>query len=354
MVRTFENGARLLLIAGLVSGTPACNSLLGIGEPSDEVLEDQPGLLFVDSGGFENLENTSNGVDAGVSDAGAADAGRRLPPAHMARALWTMPNSSDSGLSSPQKYEVNASGVVRDTWTSLEWQQKANRDAMTFAEAETYCSDLPLDGGKFRLPSRVELASLLDLSEASPALNHTAFPDERGDRYWTSSGYALAPDSAWVVSFSFSTSHVVADLVDKNYVVRCVRSEKTTSESASALEVDDVLVVDPDTGLEWQRESSAKAVSLDVAKSGCRDLKIGTRPFRLPTPKELMTIVDESKARPAIDADAFPGTPSASFWTQTTVVNFDAYTWTVNFMDGSDIWVSMPATAYYRCVRSAK
>ena len=37
-------------------------------------------------------------------------------------------------------------------------------------------------------------------------------------------------------------------------------------------------------------------------------------PFRLPTPNELLTLVDPTREKPSIDVNAFPGTPSVAFF----------------------------------------
>jgi hypothetical protein len=82
-------------------------------------------------------------------------------------------------------------GLVHDTLTGLVWQQQGSTTAMTWADAQSYCSSL---GSGFRLPTLKELDSLVDPTAASgPTIDKTAFPDTGGKAYWTSSPY-VGPD----------------------------------------------------------------------------------------------------------------------------------------------------------------
>jgi hypothetical protein len=100
-------------------------------------------------------------------------------------------------------------------------------------------------------------------------------------------------------------------------------------------------VVDTATQLTWQQivattggDDGAGRSTWANAKSYCAALGAG---YRLPTAKELLTIVDFSKANPAIDtsAGAFPNTPSDPFWTATPLPGSQpASAWFVSFDDG--------------------
>jgi hypothetical protein len=71
-------------------------------------------------------------------------------------------------------------------------------------------------------------------------------------------------------------------------------------------------VRDNKTGLTWQRVVATGVKTLEDARRLC------VAPFRLPEIKELSTLVDESSsALPAIDATAFPSTPSIALWSST-------------------------------------
>jgi hypothetical protein len=81
--------------------------------------------------------------------------------------------------------------------------------------------------------------------------------------------------------------------------------------------------------------------------------------WRLPTVKELLTLVDHLNINPAIDATAFPTTDYVPYWTSSSVHLTSGYTipsaWTVEFAWGSsqyaDITSTPAAGILVRCVR---
>ena len=56
--------------------------------------------------------------------------------------------------------------------------------------------------------------------------------------------------------------------------------------------------------------------------------------WRLPNVKELSSLVDRSRREPAIDAKAFPATPSKWFWSSSPYVGGSGSAWYVDFNDG--------------------
>jgi hypothetical protein len=91
-----------------------------------------------------------------------------------------------------------------DTTSMLTW----NRDfepALTFAAANTYCSDLSLNGfDDWRLPTLKELQSLVDFRTGNPAIDTTVFagtPIADPD-FWSSTHTSLDSTKTWVVGFA--------------------------------------------------------------------------------------------------------------------------------------------------------
>lgn len=117
--------------------------------------------------------------------------------------------------------------------------------------------------------------------------------------------------------------------------------------------VTDFTVVDTRTGLVWERQGPAAAQTSANAESYCQNSTLENAQWRLPTMKELQTLVDESQSSPAIDLVAFPVTPAGEFWTSSTVASFSILNWTINFVDGDTSFGSGNKTAYVRCVRSS-
>ncbi|MDQ7046780.1 MAG: DUF1566 domain-containing protein [Sulfurovum sp.] len=113
--------------------------------------------------------------------------------------------------------------VVTDNITGLEWQDDAEAASISknWADAQTHCNALALDGGGWRLPTRTELISLSDYGRVSPAID-PIFSNIVSSGYWSSTSYAVYSENAWNVTFN----NGYQDRYDKsgsNYV-RCVRA----------------------------------------------------------------------------------------------------------------------------------
>lgn len=111
------------------------------------------------------------------------------------------------------------------------------------------------------------------------------------------------------------------------------------------------VVEDTKTKLTWQRHVPTKSVSAVAAMAYCSELDLEGTGWRLPTIKELHTLIDETKADPAVDREVFPQTPANFFWTSSNLRKFEQYTWSVNFADGTDAWFPRENPQRVRCVR---
>jgi hypothetical protein len=74
------------------------------------------------------------------------------------------------------------------------------------------------------------------------------------------------------------------------------------------------IVFDENLKLEWQQKIT-KNVDWQQASEECAKEYAGSYGWRLPTPKELLSIVDNGRYDPAINTDLFPGTTDEWFWT---------------------------------------
>ena len=112
-------------------------------------------------------------------------------------------------------------------------------------------------------------------------------------------------------------------------------------------------VFDTKTKLTWQRTAPATTYAWANAKTYCAGVgaTLGGTGWRLPTIKELLTIIDETQMAPPIDSAAFPGTPVASFWSSTLQASDPSQAWTLDFSytggTGGDV---LTATYNVRCV----
>jgi Protein of unknown function (DUF1566) len=110
-------------------------------------------------------------------------------------------------------------------------------------------------------------------------------------------------------------------------------------------------VFDTKTGLTWQRAVPSQTYSQDAALTYCATATgLPGTGWRLPSMKELETIVDESRWGPAIATTAFPSTPADAFWSSSLVAG-TPNAWGVHFDEGNTFDV-YPWYAYrVRCVR---
>ena len=131
-----------------------------------------------------------------------------------------MPNAPGSGLPNPATYDTSVAGIVIDKVTGLVWQKAIDANSYTQPEAEAYCAALVLEGGCWRLPTRIELVSILD--ETYGGLDKNAFPAEPSAYYWSSSLLPGSPAKAWAMSLVQEGELFWYD-VTYTFSVRCVR-----------------------------------------------------------------------------------------------------------------------------------
>ena len=103
------------------------------------------------------------------------------------------------------------------------------------------------------------------------------------------------------------------------------------------------------TKLEWQQQASTTIMTWALAKTYCPS------GLRLPTVKELMSIVDLTvvvpDAGPTIDQTAFPDTPAECFWTSSPYAISSNYAWYVDFYSGASYAYDGGYSCRVRCVR---
>ena len=114
-------------------------------------------------------------------------------------------------------------------------------------------------------------------------------------------------------------------------------------------------VYDTKTKLTWQQTVPSATYAWADAKTYCAGVgaTLSGTGWRLPTMKELQTIVDELRRNPAVDPTAFPGTPSNFFWSSSpaTFTVSPTLGWYVNFSLGESRYFNPTASFHVRCVR---
>ncbi len=202
-----------LAIAGVIvgavvtAGTLACNSLIGLSD-----------FTVVDDAGADARADAADGsADAPVDAAILAPEGS-LP------AVWPdkkMPDSTQ-GASTKPDYEIDVRQTITfDKITTRTWMHADFDGITTFEAARKKCEEQKLQGAEWRLPSRIELVSLLDTSRTTGTqIDPSAFPGARRGTYWTASPVRplTNPVTFWSVDFTEGNVKIGAASF-----VRCVK-----------------------------------------------------------------------------------------------------------------------------------
>lgn len=107
----------------------------------------------------------------------------------------------------------------------LEWSPTlCNGERVTYEKAEKAIAEL---GDGWRLPTRVELISIMDLSRYDPCIYTEKFPDTKSEPYWSSTPTAWNSSDVWVVYFYLGYLGYVSVFHRSNYAcVLAVRSSQ--------------------------------------------------------------------------------------------------------------------------------
>jgi len=125
--------------------------------------------------------------------------------------------------------------------------------------------------------------------------------------------------------------------------------------------LDDAAVLDKETGLVWQRQTSGLTSVQEDAISYCTILSLGGRlGWRLPTVEELATLIDPGAGgAPYLPAghlftDA-PAILAGIYWSSTTSASDSTRAWLAYFSNGGSVATIYKSNAYYfRCVRGGQ
>ena len=153
-------------------------------------------------------------------------------------AAQARPESAPNAPNAP-RFEVLGNGVVQDNLTGLQWTQcTAGQDgsactngspaSMTWAQALTYAKQFNALGYfDWRLPSIVELQSLMDVGKYSPTIDTAYFPTPSQSVAWTSTTSNGDANAAWVLNFLYGNTGTSAKTDGRH--VRLVRGGKHLS-----------------------------------------------------------------------------------------------------------------------------
>jgi len=170
----------------------------------------------------------------------------------------------------------------------------------------------------WRLPSREELWSIINYGTPQTqalVIDPTFFPCPIIGGYWSSTTSAVYEENAWQFFFDYGSS----DLRNKSnsQFVRAVRGAQD-SPNGSWIVHGDGTATDKFTGLMWQT-GEIDWMTWENALKYCENLTLaGHKDWRLPTIKELASILKMDTYEPTINREIFPGTVSSYYWSSTT------------------------------------
>jgi hypothetical protein len=204
------------------------------------------------------------------------------------------------------------------------------------------------------VPSYLELSSLVDYGQSDPAIDEGTFTSPPVGNplipplYWTASLNA-AGKNAWTIDSVGGLPLAVPALGVAQHEVRCVKGSLTgevvKSESCNT-------VSDSRTGLMWTRFVPGSGYTWSDAANFCDGLDhAGFKDWRLPSLKEIQTIITTNAAPPLIDESLFGATPSDYHWTSTAstvkLTDFGA----IDFKNGLVLGFARTTVKRARCVR---
>lgn len=262
---------------------------------------------------------------------------------------WPLPPDAVTSAN----YQVDGE-VVTDRTTTLRWRKNVAPGTYTWANAKAHCPTL---GAGWRLPTVIELLSIVKADASTPAIETGAFlgtSTAASANFWTATPSKKTPANGWSVNFASGATQVTTPSTTMQ--VRCVQAGEVTYGERRRVHFDDGtfrLIHDEKTGLLWFGHVDGLTYDLAGAKSYCGTRGVGGQGgFRLPTKRELESIVDRRAADPAIEGGIFQGAgPSRSFWSSTDVQGQAGRAWSVNFATGTSENAVGTTKYYVRCVK---
>ena len=250
--------------------------------------------------------------------------------------------------------------MVRDNVTGLIWEVKTDDGSIhdrdnryTWQEAQDVFAQ-SLNSSRFggfsdwRVPSMKELTYLVDYGTYNPAVN-TDFFHYTGSSslYWSSTAYADDTSYTWSIFFDYGYDYYFTYKLF-TYYVRAVRGAPPLR---GFVDNGNGTVTDKSTGLMWQQATAPGEYTWREALSYCENLTLaGYTDWRLPSVKELRSIVDYSVYNPAINTRYFPDTLHFYYWSSTPNA-YNTYAWGIYFYQGDDSYQNKADPYYVRAVR---
>lgn len=284
---------------------------------------------------------------------------KRLPDTGQTTSYTNTPGEDADYNINPPFYLNNGNGTITDTITGLMWQQ-IDGGEMTFDKATTYANDLVLGGfSDWRMPTVLELHSILHLDRNNPALNTTYFTSPTAQYWWSGQKQVNDATKAWCANAGGGIgNHPISETVSaggtKKFHVRAVRDvSPPTTIATRFLDNKNGTTTDQLTGLIWQQVPT-DSMTWEQALITAEALTLGgSSLWRMPNIKELQSISEATIYNPSINKTYFSGISTTQFWSSTSLSNQSTKAWYLDTQYGITSQVVKTNKLRLLAVRSA-
>jgi len=220
------------------------------------------------------------------------------------------------------------SGVATDTRTGLRWQRViSTTGSANLADAKTYCANLNLEGLTWRVPTYMELNSVVDWTKYEPSIDTTVFSNTPSSGYfYTSTLKSGDPERMTVLSVTYGiTGEDSSTAPYSHWYVRCVNDSNIVPVCGYNVKYD--VVYDKATHLLWQRGVAPSTYPNATAASYCSTVSLMgiDSGWRVPTATEVQSLVDNRFVNPAIDTAAFTPNKYDKYYCSSTFDHYGNY-----------------------------
>lgn len=244
---------------------------------------------------------------------------------------------------------------VKDNVTGLIWEIKTATGVHSFDEkvnwsnrallAETTNGEVLCGLDDWRVPTPMELLSIVNNGRQNPAFDTVMFPNGKSQSYWTSLPDAGNAANAWTVNFFAGIGNSKTKTMA--FQVRLVSGDYQANDTSSGRYTvnEDGTVTDRVTGLMWTQcpeglsgiDCSVGVATTSVwgaSMKAARDSTYaGYDDWRIPNMKEYQSIVAFDRNNPAINTAVFPG-EVINFWSSSPKAQAAVNSFQINFTKG--------------------